>query len=43
VDKDHPDQAIDTELPDGETVDEEAWKAQQEAWQEENPDWNKYK
>lgn len=26
MNKDHPDQAVDTEVPDGEFIDEEVWK-----------------
>lgn len=36
--KDHPDQAIDTPVPDGEHVDTETWEKMREAWFEENSD-----
>lgn len=31
MEKDHPDQAVDTDIPDGETVDMEAWEAMRDA------------
>lgn len=35
--KDHPLQAIDTPVPDGEFVDTEAWEAMREQWLNLNP------